>query len=88
MLLRIWNDDDHMKLLGIGQFTMIASLLILWTGYTLHTGGAVPQLLMEIASHQFWEGFCIGLGMSLALLSIVMNIRGMIGLKRSTNSRS
>ena len=85
MLLRIWTDEDHMKMLAVGQFAMIASLIILWTGYYLHTNGRVPQVLMEIAGNRFWEGFCIGLGIALALLSIFMNIRGMIGLKRTAD---
>ncbi len=88
MLLRRWTDNDHRKMLATGQFSMIASLIILWTGYYLHRDGGIPQILMEIASHRFWEGFCIGLGVSLALLSIVMNIRGIIGLKRSRTQDS
>lgn len=83
MLLRIWKDDDHMKMLALGQFSMIASLIILWTGYYLHSKGIDSTLLKEIAGGRFWIGFCVGLGITLALFSIVMNIRGMIGLKRS-----
>lgn len=88
MLLRIWNDSDHMKMLATGQFSMIASLIILWTGYYLHSRGIAPAFLTEIASVHFWEGFSIGLGITLALFSIVMNIRGMIGLKRSRSQDS
>ncbi len=88
MLLRIWTDKDHMKMLAVGQFSMIASLIILWTGYYFHSRDMVPQVLTEIASGHFWAGFCIGLGITLALFSIVMNIRGMVGLKRTRGQDS
>ncbi len=85
MLYQALTDDDHQKLLAAGQLSMVGALIFLWTGAFLHFRGAAPALLLNLGSQTFWTGFCVGLGITLGLFSIVMNIRGMVALRRSRN---
>jgi len=72
-------------MIGAGQITMIVGCLILLTAYWLHTRPE-PVLSAFPPSIHFWEGFCTGLGITLVLCSIVLNVRGMIGLKQSNQT--
>lgn len=82
MLQRLWTDDDHRKMLATGQLSMVASLAVLWTGAFFHFRGITPLFPFAFASQSFWAGFCIGLGITLGLFSIVMNVRGLVALRR------
>ena len=85
MLLRYWIKGDYKRMIGAGQVTMIVAWLILLTAYWLHTRPE-PALHMVPMSIHFWKGLCTGLGITLALFSIVLNVRGMIGLKQSNQT--
>lgn len=78
MLLKYWIRGDYRKMIGVGQITMILAMIILVTGYWLHTHPGITGIPLSV---HFWEGFCMGLGITLALASIILNVRGMLGLK-------
>ena len=85
MLLRYWIKGDYKRMVGVGQVTMVVAWLILLTAYWLHTRPEAALSTFPPSIH-FWKGLCTGLGITLAVCSIVLNIRGMIGLKQSNQA--
>ncbi len=79
MLLKDWVRGDYRKMIGVGQITMILAMIILVTDYWLHTHPGITGIPLSV---DFWEGFCMGLGITLALVSIILNVRGMLGMKQ------
>ncbi|NOY22654.1 MAG: hypothetical protein GXO70_03960 [Acidobacteria bacterium] len=78
MLLKIWKEGDWRKMIAVGQFAMIAGWIFLLLALLLHQGGTLPPVLARLASPNYWKGFCIGLGTTVMLLSVLMNVKGLI----------
>ncbi len=85
MLLKIWKEGDWKKMIAVGQFTMIAGWIFLLLALFLYQEGTLPPLLARFANLNYWKGFCIALGMAVMLLSILMNIRGLVYYRKNRN---
>lgn len=87
MLFRLRNEADYRRMIAAGQFSMVAALPILAAGVWIRLTHSVPAFLLKLAPAGFWEGFFVGLGVTLALFSAFMNVRGIRAWRKHEQDR-
>ncbi len=83
MLLRIWKEKDWRKMIAVGQFSMIIGFVFLLLALAIYRGATVPPMLVRVVGADFWRGLSVGLGIAAMLLSVVMNVRGLVYYRRN-----
>ncbi len=67
MLLLMNKINDYKHMIAIGQILMVVGILF-----------STISLLRVPGIHDFWLGFLIGLGMTMIVVSVIFNVRGLL----------